>query len=474
VNIRAFLRDAVTYAVPTLLSRGMALLLLPFYARYLGPAQYGTVELLTLVYVLLNLVLPLEVSQAVARFSPEAPDSQQKARYVSTAVSFTALVFGGLVLVAAFAPLGARSAVLGSAAAAEVMPLASVWMAVNALFYILLNQLRWDRQAAMYARTSVAFAVVSAGTSVLLIAGLGLGIRGYLWGQLAGCAAGMLIALHGLRATTRVMPRLDTAELKRMLSFSSPLVISSMAVYLTLYVDRWLLFGWRGGEELGIYAVGYRIASIVTLAVAGVQLALTPMIYAHYRDPATPQALRKIMRYFLLGSSLFVLLISAFAAEIVSVVAGREYASAGNVVGWLCLGTVLANLYLFAPGLILAKRTRTIALLGIASATANVVVSLVFIPQVGALGAALGMLSGSAASAALYLSLGERHYRISYEWRRYAIMLLMVPAMLLLQNPDLAWRIVVLAAASAAITCTLLERRDFQRLRNPVGGMGSH
>ena len=473
MTIGNFLRDAFTYAIPTILSRGVGLLLLPLYARYLTPAEYGVVELLTIVYVLLNLVLPLEVSQAVARFSPEVRDAAQKGNYVSTAFSFTALVFGMLIIVAWTMPANVRAGILESKIAGELFPLAALWMATNALFYIVLNQLRWDRRPRAYAATSVVFTLVTAAVSVALIAGFGLAIEGYLWGQGAGSLAGLLTGLAWLRSTTRVQLTLNGEDLRHMLAFSAPLVLSSIAVYLALYVDRWLLFAWRGDEQLGIYAVAFRIASIVTLALAGVQLAITPMIYAHYQSPETPAVLRKIFRYCLLGACLLVLFASAFATEIVWVVAGRQYEAAGQAVGWLCLGTVLANVYLFAPGLILAKRTKTIALISMMSATVNAAISYVLIPPFGAIGSALGMMAAAATSAALYVSLGERHYRISHDWRRSAVALLVVPAIALLQDLDLAWRLVVMLIASVVIASVLFERADLRVLDNRLSSLRS-
>ena len=469
MKVRGFLQDASIYAVPTLLTRALGLILLPIYARYLSPAEYGVVEILTIAYVLLNLLLPLEVSQAVARLSADAPSAARRNVYVSTALSFTGIVFLAFVVATWIAPISVRDAVLGSEIAGETLALASLWMMANALFYVVLNQLRWDRRSRAYAGTSAVFAIVTAGVSVVLIAGFGSGVYGYLWGQLAGSLAGFVTGVARLRPTTRVALLLDTAELKHMLAFSAPLVLSSIAAYLALYVDRWLLFAWRGGTEMGVYAVAYRIASIVTLAVAVVQLALTPMIYAHHQSPETPPALRRIFRYFLLGTCSLVLGVSAFAPEIVSLLASATYQPAAAPVPWLCLGMVLANVYLFAPGLILAKRTKTIAALSLAAAGVNIAVSASLIPVLGATGAALGMLAASGASATLYLWLGERHYRISYEWGRCAVVLIAVPAILLFQQLALGWRVALLLSACAVMTLTLLGRRDIPWLDTRLG-----
>ncbi|MGQ0525737.1 MAG: lipopolysaccharide biosynthesis protein [Betaproteobacteria bacterium] len=471
MNVRGFFRDALTYAVPAVFTRAIGLVLLPFYARHLSPEEYGVVEVLAIVYVLLNLVLPLEVSQAVARFSADAPAAARKSAYVSTAVIFTGLVFAGFAALAWIAPAGALSALLGSELAGQALAPASLWMMANALFYVVSNQLRWDRQPRAYAVTSATFGFSAAGAAVVFIAGFGLGVHGYIWGQFAGSLAGLATGIASLRATTRVVPRFDIGELKSMLTFSAPLVLSSAAVYLALYVDRWLLFAWRGEAELGVYAAAYRIASIVTLAVSVVQLALTPMIYAHHQSAETPPALRRIFRYFVLAACWLVLGIAAFAMEIVTLIAGAPYQRASASIPWLCLGMVLANVYLFAPGLILAKRTSTIAVLSAISAAVNIAASVTLIPLFGATGAALGMMAASGASAALYLWLGERHYRVAHEWRRVAIVLLTLPALLVFPELALSWRFALLLATGALLSLILLDRNDMRGLDNRLANL---
>ena len=92
------MRDSAIYVVPTVLSRGLGLILLPVYTRFLTPDVYGALELLMLLYVLLNLTLPLEITQSVARFLADSNELEDKQKIVSAGFWFTCAVFLGVAI----------------------------------------------------------------------------------------------------------------------------------------------------------------------------------------------------------------------------------------------------------------------------------------------------------------------------------------------------------------------------------------
>ena len=67
-----FLRDGAVYGAAGVLARGISFFLLPLYTRALAPADYGAVDMLTMLVTLANLSVALEISQGLARFYPDA------------------------------------------------------------------------------------------------------------------------------------------------------------------------------------------------------------------------------------------------------------------------------------------------------------------------------------------------------------------------------------------------------------------
>ena len=206
--------------------------------------------------------------------------------------------------------------------------------------------------------------------------------------QLIGTIAGATLALWLSRYLYRLT--FDRAALGAMLRFSIPLVPSGIGVLVTLYIDRVAIRTLMTIADVGLFGIGYRIASITGLLMVGFQVALTPLIYANYRDPRMPDELATIFRAFVGFAVLIILgLGPLFAREILVIVATPTFYPAAAVVPLLAPALLLSSMYVFAPGLAIAKRTGPIAAIHISSALLNTALNLTLIPLLGISGAAL-------------------------------------------------------------------------------------
>ena len=415
--LHRFFKDSTIYVVPVVLSRGIGLLLLPVYTRYLSPTEYGVLEILGIAYALLNLLLPLEISQAVARLLPEA-DATKKIRYASTSFWYTAIVFSGFAAMVWMFPATAGNLFFGRTGYEHMVGIGVLAMVPNALFYVVQNQLRWNLQSKESAIVSIVYSVVMAVVAVTLVALFRFGIYGYILGQLSASLIALLLGLYYSRDKIPLRLSFDGLLLKEMLAFSAPLVFSGLAVYLNQYTDRWVLREFLGIDEVGIYGVAYRIASITALAIIAFQMAITPLVYKHYKEPDTAQTVGRIFSYFLLVSLPLVGFIGAFSAEIVSIIATTTFQSADRLAPWLAMAVILMGIYVFAPGLGIAKKTGLIAVINVVAAGTNIALNFTLVPIYGAVGAAFATLCGGAIMASLYFWIASRFYAVAYrKWR---------------------------------------------------------
>ena len=90
---KKFIKDSIIYFIPLLISRGISILLLPIYSRVISPSQFGSLDLFYAFSNIVNLVITLEISQAVARFYIEAKSKMQKQLYASTSFWFTLIIY---------------------------------------------------------------------------------------------------------------------------------------------------------------------------------------------------------------------------------------------------------------------------------------------------------------------------------------------------------------------------------------------
>jgi O-antigen/teichoic acid export membrane protein len=470
-----FLKDSAVYGVAGVLTRGIMLLLIPFYTRALAPEAFGVIDLLTIFGAIIALTIALEISQGVARFFAGAESPELARTYASTALWFTAAAYGLFVLVA-FAFAGPISrAVVGAPGWEPVFRLAVFAIALNGLFYLFQNQLRWQLQPLHYGIASVVFVLVTGTVSVVLLHGIGRGVEAIYHGQLAGAASASVVAWWFARRSYGF--RFSLSRCAEMLRFSLPLVPSGIAVFLSLYVDRICIRELLTLEDVGLYGIAFRFASVMTLLMIGFQGSLMPLVYQHHADPSTPRDLSRIFRGFLVLAVPALAGVTLFAREIVTVFTTPAYAAAAVVIPPLAGAALLANMYIFAPGAAITKRTQVIAGVNMGAAALNLCLNLLLIPRLGIGGAALATLLSSGAGFVTYMMIGQRLYHVPHSWNGIGIAAAVAAAVLLLQPLVTAFggaplalpvRAVVFVTAAAAAAWILVGRQAVLRIGRTV------
>ncbi len=412
--VKRFFKDSAVYGFGKLLVYGIGFFLIPVYTRAFAPAEFGVVDLLTTVQRLALLTVTLEIAQAVFRFVLDTPDQSERRLYTSTAFWFSTIMYGLFTLVGWALAEPFSRLLLRADGLADVFRAALVMIWTAGTFNMFQNQLRVQLKSRLYTVVSVVDAAVSMGLTILLIIIFRTGVMGVVVGQTVGLLLGAVIAWWFTREDFALL--FDRRKLAEMLRFSLPLVPSSIGIFVYLYVDRLTINALMTTADVGLFGVGYRIAAIVSLLMFGFQLALTPVVFSQHRDPNTPPALARIFRLFVALALLLVIALSLFSREILLLLTTPDYAAAWSVVPLLVPATVLSSMYVFAPGLSIAKKTGIIAAINLAGAVLNTILNLSLIPPLGIEGAALATLLSTAAVFAAYMVFSQREYPAPHRW----------------------------------------------------------
>lgn len=416
--IGRLVRDSLVYGVSAVLSKGLGLVLLVVYGRSLAPGAFGALELVTTWGVLVSMTVALEVSQGLGRHYADA-DERAKTELLSTAWWFSAAMY--LVFVAVTYPFASDLAGLlfGRPDLATACRLGIVSIALNATFNFLLNQFRWQLQTVWYAGMSIAYAALTLSLTVLLTTALDLGLVGVLAAQCLAAAIASAAALVVLRG--RIGLTFATEALGRMLRFSIPLVPAGVAIFASMYLSRFALNEFGTLHDVGVFGLANRIAGIAGLLVVGVQGALTPLVYRHYKEPGTPGALATLFSWFCGLALLLCLALGLFAGELFTLFSTPRYNADPRLLAVLPAALLLAQMYIFAPGIAIAKKTRLQLLIVTISGVVSLVFNLLLVPGLGSLGAALATLAAAVVMFGLWVILSQRFYPVPFAWGRLTV-----------------------------------------------------
>jgi len=414
--IRTLLKDSAIYSIPAFLSRGLSLILLPLYTLVLSPADYGTLELLIVFATIVNLTIPLEISQGIARFYTSEQNPKIKVLYASSGFWFTLASYAVFLVVSLIFSDELADLIMGQPGQRIVFELGCFYIFINGIFYVIQNQFRWELRSFQYAVVSLTMTFFTAAVSVWLSYFMKWGLVGLLSGMLAGSLVGAVLGLWWLRSSFQ--SHFSSKHLYEMLQYSAPLVFSGIAIWVSLYVDRMMINHFLSVDDVGIYGVGYRLASIAALTMVGFQGALTPLIYTHYQNPDTPNQLSKIFRIYVFFALLIFLFLTLFVSDILVIMTTPAFYGASDLMFFLVPAILLASMYIFSPGISIVKKTHLILWINIFGCMLNIGLNYLLIPIFGIKGAGMATMLSYAAIFTAYTFIGQRYYPIPHNWMR--------------------------------------------------------
>ncbi|MCG3171073.1 MAG: hypothetical protein CALGDGBN_02646 [Pseudomonadales bacterium] len=435
--LRALLRDSLLYTASNVLTRGLGFLLLPLYTRVFSPEEFGTLDYLMAVGSFVSVTVALEIAQGLARFIPEHVDDPGARRaYASTSLWFTISSHTLMVVLVVIFRRELAEILLESGHKADLIVVASIAFWVNGLVYLIQSQLRWELRAKDSGLLSIVVAALMIVFSLITVVALRWGVVGVLMAQIASGVIALILGFYLTRSSYGLL--FDWRHLRRMLVFSVPLIPSSVGVIVALYVDRLAIKELLSLSDVGLFGVGYKVAMVASLALAGFRGALTPLVYAHYRKAATPLDLARIFRIFCAFALVLFACLALFASRIIGVVAPDSYSAAASVVPILVLAVLFSNMYIFAPGLDIEKRTGMIALINLSAALLNTTLNFAFIPAWGIEGAALATAVSFFCAFCVYMRFSQKLYPVPHQWGSLLCAFVMVVIVIVLAgNADL-------------------------------------
>jgi O-antigen/teichoic acid export membrane protein len=458
--ISRFGRDALVYGATTVLARGTAFLLIPIITRALTPEAVGFVELASVVIIFAQVVLSLEIGQALARYVPDAEFRGSTSTIASTALWFAVgsyLASSAVVIVAAGILFPAQSL------STTVILVAAT--AIGGLFLLVQGQLRWELRPRPYALTSVLYAAVTFVVTVGFLAAT-QDVAAVFVGQVAGASVGAIAVIGVTRATFVIT--FDPRWLRTLLAFSLPLVPASLGVLTALYIDRILLGILMDLENVAWFSIGHRLASTVGLVMTAVQLALTPLIYAAYRRSDAPDEISRAYEGVVGLVLLLWLGVALLAPELVTLFATAAYDAAASVVPILMPAIILSGMVVFAPGLWIERRTGLVAVISLGGAALNIVLNLILIEPFGIVGAALATLVSAGVVFGVTMTASQRAFPIPYPFLRSGLGVAIVAAAIVIATwsgpssvPILARLAIGLVAAAGLLAVGVLRPRSW-------------
>jgi O-antigen/teichoic acid export membrane protein len=430
----SFFKHAAVYGLANLLLQGGGFILLPIYLRSFSPADYGVLDVVGRLAETVGACLLFGgFRQALLTFHQQLYEEVERRRLVCSALALyvvSAVVGGGLAVlflpglcerVAPLlndAPASTGAPVLGTG----LFRLAVVGILLEPFSLVPLTLIQARLESATYVVIVVCQLLVRVTLSIVLVRCLAWGVGGAL---AATACTGLLFGLLLSARELMLGPaRPSAAHMVGLLRFAAPLMPGGLCFFLLHHGDRFFLRHYAPPADVGIYALGYKLAMTVGIfSLNPLYMVWSARMYAVARQDDAPVVFGQMFTRILSAYVFAGLGLCLFGNEAVKLLGGQAYAGATAViapvlVGCLCQGAVSlmdAGLYVrHRPGLKLAVTLGGTAVM--------LLLYWLLIRPYGSMGAALATLGGFAFLAVLTWGVTQRVFPVRYEWGRLAFM----------------------------------------------------
>ncbi len=411
-----------------MLQRGLSFLLIPVYAKYFTTAEFGAMDILYQMALILAIAGSLGLPQGLVRgfFPPNAAPASEEDRKIMLGALVTFLIPVLTVCALAVHVLAAPLAriLFQGEGKVEWIRLASWLFLATALNQLPLQLLKTVGRPAAYAGWSLACFVLTAGGNLYFVIARTMGVEGMLLGNLVGfgaTAAGMwLTLLAGIRLNFR------WDRLRSILALGLPMVPSMLFRKILETSSRFILPAAWGLSEVGLFSMGARLSSAMEILVLTPFLyAWQPFMYRHGQAQDAPVLFARIAHYVLIAMSVLLVLLQCVQGEALRFLGHEKFGGAAPVATWLAIG-VACNGVQYCVSVGLHLRGKLVAEMGMMalSAAISLGLNLILGPRWGATGAAASTAAGYAVYLVLTAFLSQRVYPVPYHWGRGAWILL--------------------------------------------------
>lgn len=254
---KVLLKNVGLFTIGSFGSKIVTFLMVPLYTAILSTSDYGTVDLLQSTAQLLIPILLLSIQDATLRFSM---DSEYEKRDVLS-TTFRVIIIGTIVLLGGL--IGVR--LLGMFQISTIY-LLFLFLAfeLGAINNCLNLYLKAKNQASTIALSGIICTVVTCSSNVILLVVFKFGITGYMISN----TIGLLLQVLYQFSVGKVYKDLRLSNFRNlsapMIKYSSPLIANSIAWWVNNASDRYILTWFCGVATNGVYAVSYKIPTILT------------------------------------------------------------------------------------------------------------------------------------------------------------------------------------------------------------------
>lgn len=425
-NMKSLAKDTAIYGLSSIVGRFLNYLLVPLYTAKMS-AESGGYGVITNMYALTALILVLltfGMETTFFRFANKEGENPQ--RVFSTAligVGSAATLFSVLVLLF-IVPV---SDFLGYSDHPSYVSAMALTVAIDAVRAIPFVYLRQQKKAIKFAALQLLNIAVNITLNIVyyvLLDGHDPGYAFYI-----NLVTSTVVTLCLYKELWGIRHGYDRQLMRRMLSYSWPIVILGVAGILNQVADKILFpFVYERAdmqEQLGIYGATVKIAMIMAMITQAFRYAYEPFVFSKTRDKDNDHMQATAMKYFIIFTLLAFLCVIGYI-DIIKHIIAPDYWVGLRVVPIVMAAEIMMGIYFnLSFWYKLEDKTFWGAIFSGVGCTILIAINVIFVPRFGYIACAWAGFFGYFTAMMLSYIVGRIYHPIVYPRRSISVYILL-------------------------------------------------
>lgn len=424
-----------------------------------NPSDYGVYDLYNTIIGFGAPISMLGMYDALFREYFEREDQQYKYNVVATAnrIVLTATIIVGSILIIFNKSLS--EVLYGTSIYGIVVVFSALELIISNNSVIIAAPTRIQNQKMIYILTGLINSLSYYLLAILLIH-IGYSYYGMIFANIVSSI--LLVFFFWIKNGTFFRQgRFDKTIAKELFKIGLPLVPTFLIYWVYNSMDKVMIANMLGTEELGIYSIGSKIASISSFIYYAFSGGWSYFVFSTMKDEDQISLNSKVFEYLALISYISLFVLASFIKPIFSVLFPHSYTEGAYVVPYLYLSPLLLMLFQVAGSqFLIIKKSYWSTLTLSFGAIVNIVLNYLLINPFGIKGASIATLVGYLTSVCIVLIL-TTNMKIMKISRKFVLISSVLISFLVMHefiNKNLL-HVVVLSAVSILL-CLLIYKNE--------------
>ena len=421
-NMKSLAKDTAIYGLSSIIGRFLNYLLVPLYTTQMSAAGggYGVITNMYALVALILVLLTFGMETTFFRFANKEGENPQ--RVFSTAligVSSAATLFVVLVLLF-ITPV---SSFLGYADHPSYVWVMALTIGIDAIRAIPFVYLRQQKKAIKFASLQLLNIAINITLNLIYYKWFNVTDPGYAFYINLVTSTVVLLCLY--KELFSIRHGFDPQLMRRMLSYSWPIVILGVAGILNQVADKILFpFVYKGSDmqmQLGIYGATVKIAMIMAMITQAFRYAHEPFVFGKTHDKDNDEMQATAMKYFLIFTLLAFLCVVGYI-DVLKYIIGDDYWEGLRVIPIVMAAEIMMGVYFnLSFWYKLEDKTFWGAVFSTVGCGVLIAGNVLFVPRYGYMACAWSGFAGYATAMTLSYIVGRIYHPIAYPLRSIAI-----------------------------------------------------